>query len=50
MGTVVFEAAIVALSSKVDTATLRNKLCTNLEDNVEAYVGFLMSKTRDIVI
>ena len=48
METVFFEAAIVALSSKVDAATLRKRLCTHLEDNMEEYVGFLMSKTRDI--
>ena len=48
METVFFEVAIVALSSKVDAATLRKRLCTHLEDNMEEYVGFLMSKTRDI--
>ena len=32
----------------MDAATLRNKLCTHLEDKMEEYVGFLMSKTRDI--
>ena len=47
-GNCFFGAAIVALSSKVDAATLRNQLCTHLEDNMEEYVGFLMSKTRDI--
>ena len=36
------------MSSELDAATLRNQLCTHLEDNMEEYDGFLMSKTRDI--
>ena len=47
-GNCFFEAAVFAMSSDLDSTGLRKQLCMHLEDNMEEYVGFLMSKTRDI--